>query len=83
MAQRSIEGKSYPCALAYRSKYISMVSVQPKMTLAGYEVCRFDGSEFQNRGQAKAMVHKFFLDLFSKNGIDLGNRILYIRKAHL
>ncbi len=63
------QGERYPRALASTSKYASMVSAQREMTLAGYEVYRFGGSEFQNKEQAKIMARQFFVDLFTRHGI--------------
>lgn len=68
-----IPDSPYPQAIASTAKYASMVSAQREMTLAGYEVYRFGGKEFQNQEQAKAMVRQFLLDLFSKHRIDLTN----------
>lgn len=66
-----ISGSEYPQHLASTEKYASMVSAQREMTLAGYEVFRFGGREFQNPGQAQVMIRQFFLDLFSKHGVNL------------
>lgn len=63
-------GSQYPRPVASVAKYASMVSAQREMTLAGYEVYRFGGSEFQNQECAKRMVRQFFIDLFAKHGID-------------
>lgn len=41
------------------------------MTLAGYEVYRFGGSEFRNQEQAKVTIRQFFIDLFIKHGVDV------------
>lgn len=68
-----IPDSPYPQPIASTAKYASMVSSQREMTLAGYEVYRFGGKEFQNQEQAKAMVQQFFLDLFGKHRIDLAN----------
>lgn len=68
-----IPDSPYPQPIASTAKYASMVSAQREMTLAGYEVYRFGGKEFQNQEQAKAMVQQFLLDLFSKHRIDLAN----------
>lgn len=57
--------------IASTARYASMVSAQREMTLAGYEVYRFGGKEFQDQEQAKTMIRQFFMDLFNKHGIDL------------
>lgn len=62
-------GSQYPCHIASTSKYASMVSAQREMTLAGYEVYRFGGIEFQNPAQAKNKIRQFFIDLFNKHGV--------------
>lgn len=64
-------GSQYPCPIASTAKYASMVSAQREMTLAGYEVYRFGGSEFQDQERVKIMVRQFFIDLFAKHGIEL------------
>lgn len=45
------------------------------MTLAGYEVYRFGGKEFQDEEQAKLMTYRFFEDLFRKHGITLTREV--------
>ena len=64
-------GYLYPLPVASTSKYASMVSAQREMTLAGYEVYRFGGYEFQNIEEAHSMIVQFFTDLLSKNGVIL------------
>lgn len=68
-----ISGSNYPLHIASTTLYASMVSAQREMTLAGYEVYRFGGQEFQNSQQAEVMVKQFLIDLFRKHGIDLTN----------
>lgn len=63
------EGDQYPRPLASPSAYASMVSAQRDMTLAGYEVYRFGGKEFQDKARAVDIVKQFFADLFAKHGI--------------
>ena len=62
-------GDLYPYHIASKSKYASMVSAQREMMLAGYEVYRFGGFEFQDREQAKCVVRQFFIDLLNKHGV--------------
>lgn len=64
-------GSQYPRPVASTAKYASMVSAQREMTLAGYEVYRFGGHEFQNQEQAKVTIRQFFIDLFAKHGVDV------------
>lgn len=66
-----LQGSQYPCPVASTKKYASMVSAQREMTLAGYEVYRFGGQEFQDQEQAEATIRQFFIDLFSKHGVSL------------
>lgn len=61
-------GDRYPHPIASTEKYASMVSAHREMTLAGYEVYRFGGSEFQYQDAAQ-MIRQFFIDLFAKHGI--------------
>lgn len=68
-----VSGNPYPQPIASTTLYASMVSAQREMTLAGYEVYRFGGKEFQNQERARDMIRQFFVDLFSKHGIDLTN----------
>ncbi len=63
-------GSRYPCLVASTAKYASMVSAQREMTLAGYEVYRFGGSEFQIQEHVPIMVRQFLIDLFTKHGVD-------------
>jgi hypothetical protein len=45
-----------------------MVAADRYLRLAGYEVYRFGGSEFQG-DNAKTLIESFFRDLFKKHGI--------------
>lgn len=62
-------GSQYPYHIASTSKYASMVSAQREMTLAGYEVYRFGGIEFQDPEQARRKMKQFFMDLFNRHGV--------------
>lgn len=62
-------GGQYPYHIASTSKYASMVSAQREMTLAGYEVYRFGGIEFQNPEQARRKMKQFFVDLLNRHGV--------------
>lgn len=66
-----ISGNEFPRHLASTERYASMVSAQREMTLAGYEVYRFGGREFQNPEQAQETIRHFFIDLFAKHGVDV------------
>lgn len=66
-----ISGSEFPRHLASTERYASMVSAQREMTLAGYEVYRFGGREFQNPEQAQVTIRQFFIDLFAKHGVDV------------
>jgi very-short-patch-repair endonuclease len=48
-------------------KYAEMVAADRYLRLAGYEVYRFGGSEFQG-DNAKTLIESFFRDLFKKHG---------------
>lgn len=61
-------GDRYPRPIASTEKYASMVSAHREMTLAGYEIYRFGGSEFQNPDVTQT-IRQFFIDLFAKHGI--------------
>ena len=65
------QNSKYKYHIASVSKYASMVAAQREMTLAGYEVYRFGGKEFEDHVKAKVMVEQFFKDLFNKHGIYL------------
>jgi len=67
----SISGYQYPVRFASPTKYASMVAAQRDMTLAGYEVYRFGGSEFSPAEQAEIMIKRFFQDLFEKHGLSI------------
>lgn len=62
-------GDLYPYHIASKSKYASMVSAQREMTLAGYEVYRFGGYEFQDQEKAIDVIRQFFIDLLHKHGV--------------
>jgi len=49
-------------------KYAEMVAADRSLRLAGYEVYRFGGSEFQGDNSEK-LVESFFRDLFKKHGV--------------
>lgn len=66
-----IPDSPYSRPIASTVKYASMVSAQREMTLAGYEVYRFGGKEFQNKEVAQKTIQQFFVDLLSKHGISL------------
>lgn len=63
----SIPGRDYPVKVASTQKYAAMVSAQRDMTLAGYEVYRFGGSEFAGEDRGKEIVKQFLKDLFEKH----------------
>jgi len=63
------DGKIYPGHIASPKRYADMVSAQRDMTLAGYEVYRFGGSEFHDDRIAKDRIKKFFVDLFTKHKV--------------
>lgn len=67
----TIPGNQYPIPVASKEKYANMVSAQREMTLAGYEVYRFGGKEFQNKIVAKKKIKQFFADLLNKHGISV------------
>lgn len=67
----SISGYQYPVRFASPTKYASMVAAQRDMTLAGYEVYRFGGSEFSPAEQAEIVIKRFFQDLFEKHGLSI------------
>lgn len=66
-----ISGSESPRHLASTERYAGMVSAQREMTLAGYEVYRFGGREFQNPEQAQVKIRQFLIDLFDKHGVSL------------
>ena len=65
--EESFPGREYPVRVASTQKYAAMVSAQRDMTLAGYEVYRFGGSEFAGEDRGKEIVKQFFRDLFEKH----------------
>lgn len=64
-----IPGRFYPVNIASPSKYAMMVSAQREMTLAGYEVYRFGGSELNDDENAKLVIKNFLYDLMKKHGL--------------
>jgi len=42
------------------------------LKLAGYEVFRFGATELQDREQARALLRRFFADLFQRFGVTSG-----------
>lgn len=50
-------------------KYSEMVSADRELKLNGYEVYRFGGFEFTNRGTSRQMIKNFFEGLFSKHKV--------------
>ena len=69
--EEPMEGYEHPIKIASPRKYAEMVSAHRDMTMAGYEVYRFGGSEFNNEDHGKTMVKQFFKDLFAKYGVDI------------
>ena len=50
--------------------YGEMMAEDRRIRLAGYEVYRFGGAELKDPDVARPMLRRFFLDLFTKHGID-------------
>lgn len=68
--KRQIAGRMYPDYIASPTLYAEMVTAQRNMTLAGYEVYRFGGKEFEDADRANANIKQFFRDLFEKHGVN-------------
>ena len=64
-----IEHRKYPVHIASPQRYAAMVSAQRDMTLAGYEVYRFGGSELHDAIASNEKIKAFFCDLFEKYNV--------------
>ena len=64
-----IPGRMYPDYIASPERYAQMVAAQREMALAGYEVYRFGGKEFEDEEQARHMVIDFLESLFERHGV--------------
>ncbi|MEV4773090.1 hypothetical protein [Micromonospora humida] len=49
-------------------RYAEMVAADRELHLAGYEVVRFGGAEFQSQEQALPMLRRYFTRLFIGHG---------------
>lgn len=64
-----IPGRKYEVRIASTQKYADMVKAQREMTLAGYEVYRFGGSEIYEWDNARNVIKCFLKELFCKYGM--------------
>ncbi|TDB80158.1 hypothetical protein [Micromonospora sp. KC721] len=48
--------------------YAQMVAADRELHLAGYEIVRFGGAEFQSAKQAGTMLHRYFVRLLAAHG---------------
>ena len=48
--------------------YAEMVAADRELHLAGYEIVRFGGAEFQSMEQAATMLHRYFVRLLAAHG---------------
>ena len=67
--KKVIPGRMYPDYIASPERYAQMVAAQREMTLAGYEVYRFGGKEFEDEERARHMVIDFLEGLFKRHGV--------------
>lgn len=49
-------------------RYAEMVAADRELHLAGYEVVRFGGAEFQSQEQSMPMLRSYFIRLFTAHG---------------
>jgi very-short-patch-repair endonuclease len=49
-------------------RYAEMVAADRELHLAGYEVVRFGGAEFQSQEQSLPMLRRYFTRLFISHG---------------
>ena len=54
------------------ARYAAGVRGDRDLKLAGYEVFRFGATELQDREQARALLRRFFADLFQRYGVTSG-----------
>jgi very-short-patch-repair endonuclease len=54
--------------LASPRRYAEMVAADRELNLAGYEVVRFGGAEFQDAEQSLPMLRSYFTRLFTAHG---------------
>lgn len=72
-----IDGKQHYSSgdKASPSLYAEMVSEDRRLKLAGYEVYRFGGHEFQNKVKFEEEFLKFFTKLFETSGLIVSKRV--------